>query len=99
MLALILINPQIYEAPESVLMNHMLHYSHHLGQCYFYCIKAITLITVDDLQWPIYVKSKNHVYMCIKKTSAKLSRPSNPSLGKWKCISYIFVFYPFSFTC
>ena len=33
-----------------------------------------------------------------KKTSKKLSRPSNPSLGKWKNVSLIFVFYPLSCT-
>ena len=82
MLTLILLNSQIYQAPESVIMNHMIHYFHDLGQCYFDWIKAITLITADHLQWNIYVKTKSHVYVCIKKTSAKLSRPSNPSLGK-----------------
>ena len=36
--------------------------------------------------------------MCIKKTSTKLSKPSNPSLGKRKSISSIFVFYSLYFT-
>ena len=35
--------------------------------CYFYCIKAIILITADHLQWTIYVKTRSHVYMSIKK--------------------------------
>ena len=95
---LILLNPQIYQAPESVIKNHRVHCLHDLGLCYFYRIKAMSLITANHLKWTIYVKTKSLVYMCIKKTSAKPSRPSNPSLGKWKRISFIFVFYPFSFT-
>ena len=96
-------NPYITKLPylantESVIMNHMIHHFHHLVQCYFYCIKEITLITADHLQWTIYAKIKSHVYTCIKKTSAKNSSPSNPSLDKWKCMSFIFVFYPFSLT-
>ena len=67
MLTLKLLIPQIYQAPESVIMNHMIHYFYDLGQCYFYWIKAITLITADHLQWNMYVKTKNHVYVCIKK--------------------------------
>ena len=93
---LLLLNPQIYQALRSVIMNHRVHCFHDL--IYFYRIKAMSLITFDHLQWTIYVKAKSRVYMCIKKTSAKFSRPSSPSSGKWKCISFIFVFYPFSFT-
>ena len=52
--------------------------------------------------WPLAMdhicKNKKPCLYVHKKTSAKLSQPSNPSLGKWKCISFIFVFYPFSFT-
>ena len=33
-----------------------------------------------------------------KKTSKRLSRPSNPSLGKWRSWSFIFVFHPLSCT-
>ena len=33
-----------------------------------------------------------------KKTSMKLSRPSNASLGKWESVSFIFSFYPLHFT-
>ena len=73
---LILLNPQIYQAPESVIMNHRVHY---LGLSYFYRIKAMSLITADHLHWTIYVKIKNLVYISINKTSAKLSRPFNPS--------------------
>ena len=80
--SLILLNPQIYQALESVIMNHKVHYFHDLGLSYFYRIKAMSLITADHLQWTIYVKTKNAVFMYIKKTSTKLSRPSNPSLGK-----------------
>ena len=53
---------------------------------------------VIDHSWPLAMdhicKNKNPYLYVHKKTSAKLSRPSNPSLGKWKCISFIFVFYP-----
>ena len=53
---LILLTPQIYQAPESVIMNDRLHYFHGLGLSYFYRIKAMSLITADHLQWNIYVK-------------------------------------------
>ena len=76
---LILLNPQIYQAPESVLMNHGVYYFHDLGLSYFYRIKAMSLITADHFHWTIYVKIKNLVYISINKTSAKLSRPFNPS--------------------
>ena len=36
--------------------------------------------------------------MYIKKTSKNLSRPSNPSLGKGRSLSFIFVFDPLSCT-
>ena len=65
--SLILLNPQIYQALESVIMNHKVHYFHDLGLSYFYRIKAVSLITADHLQWTIYVKTKNRVYMYIKK--------------------------------
>ena len=48
------------------------------GLSYFYRIKAISLITADHLQWAIYVKTKGRVYMCMKKTSAKLSTSFKP---------------------
>ena len=67
MLTLILLNAQIYQALESVIMNHRVHYIHDLGLSYFYRIKAMSLITADQLQWTIYVKIKSRVYMCIKK--------------------------------
>ena len=67
MATLILLNPRIYQALESVIMNHRVHYFHHLGLSYFYCIKGMSLITADYLQWTIYVKTKSRVYMCIKK--------------------------------
>ena len=56
--SLILLNPQIYQALESVIMNHNVHYFHDLGLSYFYRIKAMSLITADHLQWTIYVKTK-----------------------------------------
>ena len=68
------------------------------GPMLFLLHQSNNLVTADHLQWTIYVKTKSYVYLWIKKTSAKLSRLSNPSLGKWKCTSFIFVFYPFSFT-
>ena len=74
----ILLNPQIYQALESVIMNHRVHYFHDLGLSYFYRIKAISLITADHLRWAIYVKTKGRVYMCMKKTSAKLSTSFKP---------------------
>ena len=92
-----LLNSQIYQAVESIIMNHRVHYFHDLSPPCFYCIKAMSLITGDHLLSTIFVKTKSRVYMH-KKTSAKLSRLSDPSLNKSKCISYIFVTYPFSFT-
>ena len=61
-------------------------------------IDVNVIVTADHLQWTICVKTKSRVDICLTKTNAKLSRPSNPSVGKWKCISFIFVFYPFFFT-
>ena len=69
MLILILLNPQVYQAPESVMMNHRVHYFHDVGLFYFYPIKAMPWITADNLQWNIYVKTKSRVYMCLKKTA------------------------------
>ena len=79
---LTLLKPQVYQAPESVIMNQKVHYFNDLSLLYFYCIKAMSWITADHLQWTIYGKTKSYVYMPIKKTSTKLSRLSNPSLGK-----------------
>ena len=39
---------------------------HDLDISCFYCIKAIWILP-DYLQWTLYVKTKSHVYMCIKK--------------------------------
>ena len=64
---LILLNPQIYQAPKSVIMNYRVHYFHDLGLSYFYHIKTMSMIRADHLQWTIYVKTKSRVYMCIKK--------------------------------
>ena len=75
-------------------MNHRVHYFHDLGLSYLYYIKAMSMIAADQLT--LYVKTKNRVYICIKKTSAKLSSSSNLSLGKLKFMSFIILFYPFS---
>ena len=64
---LILLNPQVYQAPESVVMNQTVHYFHELGLSYFYLIKAMSWITADHLHWTIYVKAKSCVSMCIQK--------------------------------
>ena len=64
---LILLNPQIYQAPESATMNHRVHYFHDFGLSYFYHIKTMSLITADHMQWTIYVKTKSRVYMCVQK--------------------------------
>ena len=64
---LISLNFQVYQAAESVMMIQRVHYFLDLGQSYFYCIKGISWITAEYLQWTIYVKTKNHVYMYIKK--------------------------------
>ena len=64
---LILLNPQTYQALESVIMNHRVHYFHDLGLSYFYHIKAMSLITADHFQWAIHVKTKSRVYMRLKK--------------------------------
>ena len=77
MLTHILLNPQIYRIPESVIMNHRVHYFHGLGLSYFYRIKTMSLITADHLQRTIYVKAKSRVFIGIKKTSTKHSSPSN----------------------
>ena len=81
-----------------MMMNERVHYFHDFGLSYFYRIKTMSWITADYLQSTIYVRTKCLVYMCIKKTGAKLSRPSNPSLSKRKSKSFIFVFYSLSFT-
>ena len=52
--------------------------------------------------WPLSIdhifKNKKPRLYVLKKTSAKLYRSSILSLGKWKCVWFIFAFYPFSFT-
>ena len=63
---LIIINPQVYQASESVIMNHRVHYFHDLGLSNFYRIKAMSWIPADT-QWTIHLKTKSRVYMCIKK--------------------------------
>ena len=80
------------------LLTQRVHSFLDLGLSYFYRIKVMSWITGEYLQWTIYVKTKSHVYMYIKKTSKKLSRPSNPSLSKWRSLSFVFVFYPLSCT-
>ena len=64
--ALILLNPHIYQAPESVIMNHRVRYFHDLGLSYFYRIKAVSWMTADHLQWTIYVKKA--VFICAEKS-------------------------------
>ena len=64
---LILLNPQVYQAPESVIKDQRVHYFQDLGLSYFYRIKTLSWITADYLQWTIYVKTKSRFYMCIKK--------------------------------
>ena len=59
--------PQVYQGPERVMMNQMVHYFYDLGLSYFYGIKVISWITADYLQRNMYVKTKSHIYMCIKK--------------------------------
>ena len=55
-----------------------------------------------DHCWPLAMdhicKNKKLCLYVHKTSSTKLSRPSNPLLGKWKCISFISVFYTFYFT-
>ena len=75
---LVSLNFQVYQAPESV----RVHYFLDLDQSFYDHIKGMSWITAEHLQWTIYVKTKSHVYVYIKKTSKTLSRPSNPSLGK-----------------
>ena len=91
---LISLNLQVYQSTDSV----RVHYFLDLSLSYFYRVKGMSWITVEHWQWTIYVKTKRHVYMYIKKASKKLSRSSNPS-GKWRSLSFIFVFYPLSCTC
>ena len=90
---LILLNPQVYQAPESVIMNQRIHYFHDLGLSYFYRLKVMAWIAADNLQWTIYVKTKN-----LHTISTKFFRFFNPSLGKLKSIFFTFGFYPLSFT-
>ena len=80
---LILLNPQVYHAPESVIMNQKVHYFLDLRLSYFCHIKEMSCITADHLQWTIYGKTKSRgKTKSHKKTSANISRLSNPSLGK-----------------
>ena len=55
-----------------------------------------------DHSWPLAMdhicKNKKPCLYVHKKTSAKHSSPSNTTLDKWKCMPFIFVFYPFSLT-
>ena len=57
---------------------------------------------VMDHSWVLAMnhicKNKKPCLYVHKKNSKKLSRPSNPSLGKWRSLSFIFVFYPLSCT-
>ena len=57
---------------------------------------------VMDHSWVLAMnhicKNKNSCLYVHKKTGKKLSRPSNPLLGKWRSLSFIFVFYPLSCT-
>ena len=64
---LILLNFQVYQAPESVMMKKRVHFFLDLGLSYFYRIKAMSWITAEYLQWTIYVKTKDRVYMYMKK--------------------------------
>ena len=71
----------------------------YLYLSYFYSIKIMSRITAGYLQWTIHIKTKDRVYMCIKKQiRIKISRPYNPSLGKWKSISFMFEYYKLYFT-
>ena len=63
MLTLILLNSQVYQAPESVIMNHMVHNFYELRLLIFIASKQII---ADHLRWTIYVKTKSRVYMRIK---------------------------------
>ena len=94
----LLLNPQFYQAPESEIMNQKEHYFHDLNLSYFYPSKQCHRSQLTTWQWTMYGKTKSRVYMSIKKTSKELSSLSNPSLGKWKSIFFIFVSYPLSFT-
>ena len=67
MSTLILLNFQVYQAPESVMMKKRVHFFLDLGLSYFYRIKAMSWITAEYLQWTIYVKTKDRVYMYMKK--------------------------------
>ena len=86
------IEPHVYQVPVLWLTRRIQHF-HDLRLSYFYCIKAMSRITAVYLQWTMYVKTKSSVYICTKKTTTKLSRSSNPSLGKWKSKSFISELY------
>ena len=68
---LILLIPQVYQAPESVMRNQKVHYFRDFSLSYFYSIKAMSWVTADNLQWTVYGKTKSHVYMPIKKNYRK----------------------------
>ena len=57
---------------------------------------------VMDHSWALAMnhicKNKEPCFYAHKKTSKKLSRPPKYSLGKWKTVSFIFVFYLLSRT-
>ena len=61
---LILLNSQVYQAPESVIMNHGVHIFRIKEYLSFTASKQIT---ADPLHWTIHVKTKSRVYMSIKK--------------------------------
>ena len=96
--SLILVNSQICQTPESTIMNHRVHCFHDLGLSYFYRIKAMSLTTADHLRWTKYVKTKSLAYMCIKKLAQTFTGLATSHQVNRNCISFIFVFYPFSFT-
>ena len=98
---LILLNPQVYQAPESVIMNQKVHYFHDFSLSYFYRIKAMSWITADHLQWTIYVKTKSRVYMCIKELAQNFPGLLIPHQVNQKVhLSYLYIIhiYSLSFT-
>ena len=48
MATLILLNSQVYQAPENVMMNQRVHYFLDLGLSYFYLIKLPSLSSTRE---------------------------------------------------
>ena len=65
---LYIFKPPSLSSTRQVMMNETVHYFHDQCLYCFYRTKALSWVTADYLQQAIYVKTKNRVYRCTKKT-------------------------------